>query len=121
RIKAGRGRLNWGSCLTDTTHGSRARLTVRVFAAMLRSERLYNNRCGLLTSCNHIDFRARKVARRSWTNEIRLSSKHKANGHLLQCCYRVGVVFLPTTVGLASGETTARRRGCAGAVAALPD
>ena len=63
------GATELGSCLTDTTHRRRARLTVRVFAAMLRSERLRNNLCGLLTRWNHLDLRARKVAWKFWTNE----------------------------------------------------
>jgi len=77
------GATELGSCLTDTTHGGRARLTVRVFAAMLRSERLHNNHCGLLTRWNHTDLRARKVARKFWTNE----SDCQASTRSMATCY----------------------------------
>ena len=77
------GATELGSCLTDTTHRRRARLTVRVFAAMLRSERLHNNLCGLLTRWNHLDLRARKLAEKFWTNE----SDCQANTQPMVICY----------------------------------
>src|SRR6516164_9220149 len=107
------GATELGSCLTDTTHGGRARLTVRVFAAMLRSERLHNNHCGLLTRWNHTDLRARKVARKFWTNE----SDCQARTRPMVICYNAvtacDVAFLPKCVplpnhrGLGEGDTTA--------------
>src|SRR5215471_9353785 len=80
---------------------------------MLRSERLHNNHRGLWTRWNHTDLRARKVARKLWTDESDCQASTKANGHLLRGCYRVDVAFmpkcllLPNDVGFGEGDTTA--------------
>jgi hypothetical protein len=108
RIKVCRGRLNWGSCLTDTTHRGRARLTVRVFAAMLRSERLHNNHRGLLTRWNHTDLRARKVGRKLWTNEAAC----QASARPMVICYdAVTALTWRFCQNARSSRTTVVRRG----------
>ena len=120
------GATKLGSCLTDTTHRGRARLTVRVFAAMLRAERLHNNHCGLLTRRNHTDLRARTVGRKLWTNE----SACQASARPMVICYDAVTALTwrlcqnacssRTTVGSARVTQRRRRHGCTGAAAALP-
>jgi hypothetical protein len=107
------GETKLGSCLTDATRRGRARLTVRVFAAMLRSERLRNNHRGLLTRWNHTNLRASTIARKFWTDESDCQASTRPMVILLRRCYRVDVAFLPKCVLLPNhrGFQRGRRDG----------
>jgi hypothetical protein len=79
------GAADLGSCLTNATREGRSRRTVRLFAAMLRTERVTQQSLRSFTRWKHSDLRARAVVGKFWTKKLGCQanklSAHHGNGH----------------------------------------